>query len=329
MPIDDSQIDWKKSLQQLQQGNLPIRAELRLADEAGPNKKLFTSDLSVNEFLASREVGVSPISQVMGSSIYHVGRIADYKGATGEITTLSQAHRDARKLALRRIWLEGKAVGADAVVGVRLGERFITIGSHGKGGDDGGEIIEFSVVGTAVKAPWLSHLSEKLHTVVTDLSGQQLWALYREGYGPCGVVFDFCRYHVWHVLKSWTGGGEVTSAVNAVETAKDMVNNRIMQQANQMGAEFVVGSSLEFKVKEVPCGYEGCELNDLDIDVSWFGTAICRLPKSTPAPQPIPPLILGMMKLGRKSSDELLEGESESDELKKLAEEVEKEASKE
>src|SRR6185295_15021886 len=125
-------IDLARSLADLQRGGLPTRAKLRLAEEAGPGKKLFTSDLSVNEFLLTREVGCRPISQVMGSSVYHIGRIADYKGQTGEITSISTAHREARRLAIARLALEAKAVGADAVVGVRLAERLVTAGAHGK-----------------------------------------------------------------------------------------------------------------------------------------------------------------------------------------------------
>ena len=46
-------------------------------------------------------------------------------------------------------------MGADAVIGAQLKERMITMGARGKGGDDGGEVIEFTVVGTAVQARFL------------------------------------------------------------------------------------------------------------------------------------------------------------------------------
>ena len=68
----------------------------------------------------------------------------------------------------------------------------ITMGARGKGGDDGGEVLEFTVVGTAVKAPWINHPPNR--PVLTDLSGQELWALYQDGFEPCGFVFDYCRY---------------------------------------------------------------------------------------------------------------------------------------
>jgi hypothetical protein len=164
--------------------------------------------------------------------------------------------------------------------------------------------------------------------VVTDLTGQELWALAKDGYAPTGIVFDFCRYHVWHVMKPgfWTAGGEVNSATQAVQTARNLVERRVLEQAHAHEAEFVVGSSLEVKVHEVPCGYHECHLNDLDVDVSWFGTGIRRVPGMAVSQSGVPPLILGMMPLGRKRSDELLEGESESEELKKQIEEEEKKA---
>ena len=326
MPRKVRDIDLNESLAELSRGGLPLRAKLRLKDEAGPEKRLFTSDLSVSEFLLTREVGCTPISQVMGSSIYHIGRIADYKGFTGEVTSISHAHREARQLARRRLFLEGQAVGADAVVGVRLSERLITRGSHGKGGDDGDEIIEFTMVGTAVKAPWIPHPPGK--PVVTDLSGQDLWALHGDGYAPTGMVFEFCRYHVWHVLKNWSGGGELSPATDAVEEARRLAHDRVMQQALQSGAEFVVGSDLQVKVREVPCGYEQCTLNDLDIDVVWFGTGVRRV-STAEVRQDVPPLVLSMMPLGRKKADQLLEGDSESERLAREAEEMERERSNE
>ena len=41
---------------------------------------LFTSDLSVNEFLLVRQAGFQPLGLVIGSSIYHIGiQLASYR----------------------------------------------------------------------------------------------------------------------------------------------------------------------------------------------------------------------------------------------------------
>jgi uncharacterized protein YbjQ (UPF0145 family) len=323
MPMGPQNIDLMESMRHVQAGGLPIRAQLRLADET--RHHLFTSDLTVSEFLLAKDAKCTPISQVMGSSIFHVGKIADYKGATGEIDTISQAHRDSRRLALSRCFQEAQAIGADAVIGMRIQERLITMGQHGKGGDDGDEVIEFTVFGTAVRAPWITHPPNT--PIVTDLNGQDLWALQQDGFEPCGFLFEFCRYHVWHVMKNgFSAGGEVTSAQEAIETARHIVVNKLIQQAGYYKAEFVVGSDVKLTVKEVPCGYKGCDLNDLDVDVSWFGTGVRRIPGWKPHEQAkIPPLILSMVPLGRKRG-EIVEGDEDSDELAEKAREAEQEA---
>lgn len=329
MALGPQKIDMVASLRQVAKGGLPIRAQLRLAEEAGPKKKLWTSDLTVNEFLLTREARCEIVSQVMGSSIYHIGRIPDYKGSQGgsntyEIPVISAAHREARAAALDRLQQEAQLVQADAVIGVRLGERLITKGAHGKGGDDGDEVIEFTVVGTAVKVPGVRLGSGP---VLTDLSGQDFWALVREGWGPCGIVFDFCRWHVWHVLKQWSMGGEVTLATQAIEFARKRVESSVQRQAQQIGAEYVVGSDLKIQVREVPCGFHECHLNDLDVDVSWFGTGVRRLrPDERPQKTNVPPLVLGMMPLGKRNRRDQIEEEDESESLKKQGEAEEERA---
>jgi uncharacterized protein YbjQ (UPF0145 family) len=319
-------IDLRASLARVAQGGIPLRAEERLAEEAGPNRRLFTSDLSVSEFLMVRDAGCEPISQVMGSSIYHIGQIPDYKGSTGEITVISDAHRTSRQLALSRIAQEAAIVQADAVIGAHLKERMITMGARGKGGDDGGEIIEFTVVGTAVRAPWITHPPGV--PIVTDLSGQDLWALAQDGYEPCGFLCEFCRYHVWHVTRG--GGssnvGELRLADAGMEQARQIASGKMIEQAQRFAAEFVVGSDLKVSIREVPCGFRECELDDLDIDLSWFGTGIRRIPHAARNVNVgVPPLILSMMPLGRRQ-DTVLGTEDDTDEVAEAAKEAEEAA---
>src|SRR5690348_15223290 len=92
------------SLAALERGGLPLRAQQRLA-ELGTVGGLFTSDLSVNEFALGRAIGLRPLAQVMGSSIYHVGwqqnpgAWAGWQaaGVSQELTTLSEAWNTARQ----------------------------------------------------------------------------------------------------------------------------------------------------------------------------------------------------------------------------------------
>ena len=319
-----AKLDLAASLERVKAGGIPLRAEQRLAEEAGDHHKLFTSDLSVSEYLLARDAGCTPISQVMGSCIFHVGQIADYKGATGVITMISDAHRESRRAALGRLFQEAQLLGADAVIGVHLKDRMITMGQRGKGGDDGGEVLEFTVVGTAVRAPWITRMPNQ--PVITDLSGQDLWALAEDGYEPCGFLFEFCRYHVWHVTQNFNlASGELPQASDAVEKARAIAAKSLLAQADACGAEFVVGSDLTVDMKEVPCGFGGCPLDDIDVDLSWFGTGIRRIPERKRTSHQLPAFMLSMIPLGRRN-DALIEAEDDEDDIEVAAEEAEEAA---
>src|SRR6202790_1192715 len=120
--------------------DLPEGASRRLAElEHG----LFTSDLSVNEFLLVKEVGFHPLGFVMGSSIYHTGIQGRRWSKSQELTKLTEAMYNARELAMTRMEEEADELGADGVVGVRLDVNYYEWGS------DAAELIAF---GTAAKA---------------------------------------------------------------------------------------------------------------------------------------------------------------------------------
>jgi uncharacterized protein YbjQ (UPF0145 family) len=85
------------------------------------NKRgLFTSDLSVNEFLLVKDAGFDPLGLVIGSSIYHIGYQQSSWKESVEMAVLSEAMYHARELAMTRMEEEADNLGADGVVGVRL-----------------------------------------------------------------------------------------------------------------------------------------------------------------------------------------------------------------
>src|SRR5256885_2585633 len=85
------------------------------------NKRgLFTSDLSVAEFLLVREAGFDPLGLVVGSSIFHIGFQQSGWKTSQEMTVLSEAMYTARELAMTRMEEEADQLGADGIVGVRL-----------------------------------------------------------------------------------------------------------------------------------------------------------------------------------------------------------------
>ncbi len=102
-------------------GDLPQHARERLAEMRA--RKLFTSDLSVNEFLLVKEAGFDPLGLVMGSSIYQMApNIPNLpRGQPGcELGEMTHALYHARELAMNRMEEEADALGADGIVGVRL-----------------------------------------------------------------------------------------------------------------------------------------------------------------------------------------------------------------
>ena len=123
---------------------IPQDAMRRLAAmRPGQASSLFTSDLSVNEFLLVREAGFRPLGLVLGSSIYHVGFQARAWSKNQELDRLSGAMYHARELAMTRMEAEADVLGADGIVAVRLAVELKEWGS---------DIAEFLAVGTAVKA---------------------------------------------------------------------------------------------------------------------------------------------------------------------------------
>src|ERR1022692_5249110 len=86
-------------------------AELRPGQPGG----IFTSDLSVNEFLLVREVGFRPLGLVLGSSISPVGLQLGRWSKNQELDVLSQAMYHARDLAMSRMEAEADALQADGI----------------------------------------------------------------------------------------------------------------------------------------------------------------------------------------------------------------------
>ena len=128
------------------------------------DRSLFTSDLTVNEFLLVRAAGFEPLGLVVGTSIYHIGFQMGAWSRNQEMDVLTQAMYHARELAMTRMEKEADSLDADGVVGVRL-----DVGRHEWGGD----LAEFIAIGTAVK-----HAGGELHRApngrpfTSDLSGQ-------------------------------------------------------------------------------------------------------------------------------------------------------------
>lgn len=221
--------------------DLPQATEHRLEEL---EKGLFTSDLSVNEFLLIKEVGFHPVGFVMGSSIYHTGIQARKWSQSQELTKLTEAMYNARELAMTRMEEEAAELGADGVVGVRL-----TVNYY----DWGKDAAEFIAVGTAVKAEdGVSRLNKLGKPFTSDLSGQDFWTLLQTGYFPQGLVMGTCVYHIAHrgigqTLGTTGQNVELPNFTQALYEARELAMTRMQDEATQLGATGIVGVRLEEK----------------------------------------------------------------------------------
>src|SRR6266498_171094 len=82
----------------------PQAADSRLAHTAGAAPGgVFTSDLSVSEYVLLGEAGFEPLGFVVGSSIYHIGIQVGRWSQNQELQMVTQAMYNARELAMARM----------------------------------------------------------------------------------------------------------------------------------------------------------------------------------------------------------------------------------
>ena len=266
-----------------QEEQLPADALTRLADITGEGhagRGIFTSDLSVSEFLLVREAGFHPLGLVLGTSIYHVGMQVRRWTKNQELDGLSQAMYHARELAMSRMEAEAHVLGADGIVGVRLDIEFKEWGN---------DIAEFIAIGTAVKADdGTSWRNNKGMPFTSDLSGQDFWTLLSAGHAPLGMVMGSCVYHIAHrgigkAIGSIGQNQEIPEFTQALYDARELAMERMQAEAAALAAEGIVGVQLH--QRNHSWGAHTTEFFAI-------GTAVRPLPggHTPPAPQ----LVLGL-----------------------------------
>ncbi|MGO8670682.1 MAG: heavy metal-binding domain-containing protein [Capsulimonadaceae bacterium] len=222
---------------------IPAAGRARLAAmRPGANQKgLFTSDLSVNEFLLVKEAGFEPMGLVVGSSIYHIGWQQPALTQSVELTVLTQAMYHARDLAMTRMEEEADAIGADGIVGVRL-----DVGRQ----EWGENLAEFIAIGTAIRSrDGSSHRTAAGKPFTSDLSGQDFWNLTKAGYSPVSFVMGNCVFHVgYQGVKQWfkqVGQNcEMPTYTQAIYDARELALSRMQAEAERQGADGIVGARI-------------------------------------------------------------------------------------
>ena len=208
----------------------------------GGKRPLFTSDLTVNEFLLIKQVGFEPLGLVMGSSIYHIGLQIANVFQNQELDVLTQAMYHARELAMTRMEEEADVLGADGIVGVRL------IVNRQQWGEN---LAEFMAVGTAIKhGAGGNYRTVDNRPFTSDLSGQDFWTLMQTGYRPLALVMGTCVYHVAHqgvmqALKRMGRNIEMENYTQALYDARELALSRMQAEAEAENAVGIVGTRVE------------------------------------------------------------------------------------
>jgi uncharacterized protein YbjQ (UPF0145 family) len=213
-----------------------IKRLKRMAGEGGP--PLFTSDLSVDEFVLLAQMEMQPLGLVMGSSIYHIGwQMPPGFFRSQELETLTNALYEARELAVTRLEEEAKTLGADGVVAVRLAIK----------GFLEPDCIEVVALGTAVKAPpGEDHRRADSMPFTCDLSVQEIYQLYQIGYVPSELVVGNCVYHIRHqgMMQQMMNAGmniELDNFTQGFYEARELAMGRMQAEAERNNAVGIVG----------------------------------------------------------------------------------------
>jgi uncharacterized protein YbjQ (UPF0145 family) len=264
----------------------PQAADTRLAHTAGADPAgVFTSDLSVSEYVLLGEAGFEPLGFVVGSSIYHVGLQVGRWNQNQELQVLTQAMYNARELAMARMRAEADHLGADGIVGVQLRMQMYAWGQG---------CLEFVATGTGVRhlTGQGAHRAPDGRAFTSDLSSQDFFRLLAAGAVPVAFVLGTCVYHIAHqsamqALRQTGQNQEMMQFTQGVYEARELALTRMQAEAAQAQATGIVGVTVD--VKNHVWGEHATEF-------LATGTAVRRLAEEHRLPEtsPKPTFTLGL-----------------------------------
>ena len=258
----------------------PQVADSRLAQTAGADPAgVFTSDLSVSEYVLLGEAGFEPLGFVVGSSIYHVGLQVGRWSQNQELQVLSQAMYNARELAMTRMQAEADHLSADGIVGVELRMQMYAWGQS---------VLEFVATGTAVRhlSGQGAHRAPDGRAFTSDLSAQDFFRLIAAGAVPVAFVLGTCVYHIAHqsamqALRQAGQNQEMIQFTQGVYEARELSLTRMQAEATQARSSGIVGVSVA--VSNHVWGEHATEFLATGTAIRRLGDEH-RLPETSPKP---------------------------------------------
>jgi uncharacterized protein YbjQ (UPF0145 family) len=272
---------------------LPAVAEARMA--ALRSSGTWGSALTADEFAAIRGAGFEPVGQVFGAAVFSSGTGSGYgcpgapgssgagspagpatavsgAGGAGSFAPLVQTMDQARHTALDRMMAECTELGGHGVVGVRVSRGMFPLGGQ-----------QFTVIGTAVRAPGAAHGPPVPFT--SDVSGQDFAKLVTAGWVPVGLVLgisvgsrhddrDTTRQARWSA-----GNAEVAGWTDLVSQSRHDARRQLESDVGRLGAEGVVIAEMQLRVRQRDCPAT-VGRRDHIVEASLIGTAVARFSRA-------------------------------------------------
>jgi len=224
---------------------------------------LFTSAGDAQELYCHMDAGYEPKDFVFGNIAYSVGAVGGIAGTLktlvrGEIKEFSDVFNETRHHALERLTTHAKAVGANAVVGVRTNVLHFA-GFH-----------EMYMAGTAAFHPLLP-AEFRSAPVTSDMTGEELWGMAQLGYMPIKLLISTSVYSLGAIggikaaFRSFVKG-EIGDLTTLIYDAREHVFERLKSEAKALGAEEVVGIKTYI-----------IELGSSLVEIFAVGTAVRKL----------------------------------------------------
>jgi uncharacterized protein YbjQ (UPF0145 family) len=303
---DDSERKAREvaTLKALADGQVPPAAQERIDRQRAMGNNFFTSDLSSREYLLCRQAGFQTVGQVMGTSFFNVSFWGFYRSrwnSTGELTNITHAQSEARRLAVSRMQHEAMLLGASGIIGVRL-----VIKNH----DWSSRQTEFTAIGTAVKIP---DYPKDMPPFTSDLNGQDFWKLYQAGYRPLGLAFGVCSYYIYTDSTTQTILGtnnlfglnrqpnqEVRSYTQGFYEARERAMQRITDDISSIHGDGIVAVAANYEIEDIAYEINNYTYHDMLVHWTVMGTVIStkeeRLDKI-----PTPSMIYDLASLSKSS----------------------------
>jgi uncharacterized protein YbjQ (UPF0145 family) len=285
-PGDEERQAAAVDLERIAAGGIPLGAEQRLKRIAAGESAVFSSDLSAKEYAVAHASGLTPIAQIMGSSVVQHGwqnyGWSSYQGGIAEMPAFAAPWNLSRERSFDRLRQEAQFAGADAVIGIEMTARAFLGDSNN---------VEYVVFGTAVRENTPGpHGGSRPR--MCALSGQDVVKLRRIGAETVGVIGHTSVVSVAlggranQMMGSWWGNQEMTEVTQGVYAARSLAMDEVRRQANAAGANEMVVSNLTHRIDHREFDRGGYTQHLFIVSMHVLGTAIA-LGAHEPHPAPL------------------------------------------